>query len=96
MKLKWDELVDMFDEIQNYDYIVYDKKENNFIFIDCKSLYNLRIFDIPALFISLTFSISKTTAGILIEQASSQSSTNFFISSGKTRLDSITIDIYPS
>ena len=59
---------------------------NNFIFIDCKSLYNLRIFDIPALFISLIFRISKTTAGILIEQASSQSSTNFFISSGKTGL----------
>ena len=34
MKLKLDELVDMFDEIQNYEYIVYDKKENNFIFID--------------------------------------------------------------
>lgn len=28
MKLKLDELVDMFDEIQNYEYIVYDKKEN--------------------------------------------------------------------
>ena len=34
MKLKLDELVDMFDEIQNYEYIVYDKKENNFIFIE--------------------------------------------------------------
>lgn len=34
MKLKLDELVDMFDEIQNYEYIVYDKKDNNFIFID--------------------------------------------------------------
>ena len=34
MKLKLDELVDMFDEIHNYEYIVYDKKENNFIFID--------------------------------------------------------------
>ena len=34
MKLKLDELVDMFDEIQNYEYIVYDKKENDFIFID--------------------------------------------------------------
>ena len=34
MKLKLDELVDMFDEILNYEYIVYDKKENNFIFID--------------------------------------------------------------
>lgn len=33
MKLKLDELVDMFDEIQNYEYIIYDKKENNFIFI---------------------------------------------------------------
>ena len=33
MKLKLDELVDMFDEIQNYEYIVYDKKKNNFIFI---------------------------------------------------------------
>ena len=30
MKLKLDELVDMFDEIQNYEYIVYNKKENNF------------------------------------------------------------------
>ena len=34
MKLKLDELVDMFDEIQNYEYIVYDKKKNDFIFID--------------------------------------------------------------
>ena len=34
MKLKLDELVDMFDEIQTYEYIVYDKKDNNFIFID--------------------------------------------------------------
>lgn len=34
MKLKLDELVDMFDEILNYEYIVYDKKENKFIFID--------------------------------------------------------------
>lgn len=34
MKLKLDELVDIFDEIQNYEYIVYDKKENDFIFID--------------------------------------------------------------
>ena len=33
MKLKLDELVDMFDEIQNYEYIVYDKKEYDFIFI---------------------------------------------------------------
>ena len=33
MKLKLEELVDMFDEIQNYEYIIYDKKENNFIFI---------------------------------------------------------------
>ena len=32
MKLKLDELVDMFDEIQNYEYIVYDKKENDFTF----------------------------------------------------------------
>ena len=34
MKLKLDELVNIFDEIQNYEYIVYDKKENDFIFID--------------------------------------------------------------
>lgn len=34
MRLKLEELVDMFDEIQNYEYIAYDKKENNFIFID--------------------------------------------------------------
>lgn len=34
MELKLDELIDMFDEIQNYEYIVYDKKENDFIFID--------------------------------------------------------------
>ena len=34
MKLKLNELVDIFDEIQNYEYIVYDKKENSFIFID--------------------------------------------------------------
>ena len=27
MKLKLDELVDMFDEIQNYEYIVYDKRK---------------------------------------------------------------------
>ena len=27
MKLKLDELVDMFDEIQNYEYIVYDKNQ---------------------------------------------------------------------
>lgn len=33
MQLKLEELVDMFDEIQNYEYIIYDKKENNFIFI---------------------------------------------------------------
>ena len=33
MKLKLDELVDMFDEIQNYECILYDKKENNFIFM---------------------------------------------------------------
>lgn len=32
MKLKLDELVNIFDEIQNYEYIVYDKKENDFIF----------------------------------------------------------------
>ena len=34
MKLKLDELVDMFDELQNYECIVYDKKEYDFIFID--------------------------------------------------------------
>ena len=34
MKLKLDELVDMFDEISNYEYIVYDKEQNDFIFID--------------------------------------------------------------
>lgn len=33
MKLKLDELVDMFDELQNYECIVYDKKEYDFIFI---------------------------------------------------------------
>lgn len=45
MKLKLDELVNIFDEIQNYEYIVYDKKENDFIFIDlnrcqCKNMKN--------------------------------------------------------
>lgn len=34
MELKLDKLVDIFNEIQNYEYIVYDKKENNFIFIE--------------------------------------------------------------
>ncbi len=34
MKLKLDELIDRFDEIPNYEYIVYDKEHNNFIFID--------------------------------------------------------------
>mgnify|MGYP001852882460 CR=1 FL=1 len=34
MQLKLEELVDMFDEIQNYEYIIYDKKENNFIFVE--------------------------------------------------------------
>lgn len=34
MKIKLDELVDVFDQIHNYEYIVYDKKDNNYIFID--------------------------------------------------------------
>lgn len=34
MKIKISELIDMFDEIGHFEYIVYDKKENNFIFID--------------------------------------------------------------
>ena len=38
MKLKLEELIDWFDEIQNYEYIVYDKKDNNFICIDLKMM----------------------------------------------------------
>ena len=41
MKLKLYELVDIFDEIQNYEYIVYDKKEDEFIFIDL----NIMLFE---------------------------------------------------
>lgn len=33
-KIKLSELIDMFDEISSFEYIVFDKKENNFIFID--------------------------------------------------------------
>lgn len=36
MKLKLEELIDMFDDIPYYEYIAYDKKENNFIFIDLR------------------------------------------------------------
>ena len=38
MKLKLEELIEWFDEIQNYEYIVYDKKDNNFICIDLKMM----------------------------------------------------------
>ena len=38
MKIKLEELIDWFDEIQNYEYIVYDKKDNNFICIDLKMM----------------------------------------------------------
>ena len=34
MKIKLSELVDMFDEIPYFEHIVYDKKEDSFIFID--------------------------------------------------------------
>ena len=32
--IKLDELIDMLDDINMYEYIVYNKKENDFIFID--------------------------------------------------------------
>ena len=34
MKVKLQELVDMFDSISDFEHIVYDKQENDFIFID--------------------------------------------------------------
>lgn len=39
MKLKLDELVSMFEAINDYEYIVYDKKENDFIFIDLNIMF---------------------------------------------------------
>lgn len=34
MKINLNELTDMFDNISSYEYIVYDKKENEYIFVD--------------------------------------------------------------